>query len=204
MGYRELIMSKAQETKARIIRQAAELFNQKGYAGSSISDVMQATGLKKGGIYNHFKSKDELAIEAFNYAANLISQRIWSAVKTQSNAIDRLQAMVSSYLDYIDKPPIAGGCPILNTAIESDDTDSRLRDRTLAAMNSWHHLIVRIIQKGIKKEEVRSNIEPDTVATIIISSLEGAIMMSKLERDPIHLTRVIKHLQDYIRGIKNE
>ena len=186
-------MSKAQETKANIIRKAAELFNQKGYAGSSISDIMQATGLKKGGIYNHFQSKEELA-----------SQKIWSAVKTQSNAIDRLHAMVSIYLDYIDKPPIAGGCPILNTAIESDDTDSRLRARALAAINSWHNLIVRIIQKGIQKGEVRSNIEPDTVATIIISSLEGAIMMSKLERDPIHLTRIIKHLQDYIRGIKNE
>ena len=61
-------MSKAQQTKARIVRQAAELFNQKGYAGSSIADVMQATGLKKGGIYNHFKSKDELALAAFDYA----------------------------------------------------------------------------------------------------------------------------------------
>ncbi len=196
-------MSKAQETKANIIRQAAELFNQKGYAGSSISDIMEATGLKKGGIYNHFQSKEELAIEAFDYAANLISQRIWSAVKTQANAIDRLQAMVSSYLDSIDNPPLPGGCPILNTAIEYDDTDSILRDRALAAMKSWHNLIIRIIEKGIKKGEVRSTVEPDTVATIIISSLEGAIMMSKLEHDPIHLTKVIKHLQDYIRGLKN-
>ncbi len=193
-------MSKAQQTKARIIHQAAELFNLKGYAGSSIADIMQATGLKKGGIYNHFQSKDELALEAFDYTSNLLSQRIWSVVKTKRNAIKRLQALVSSYLIYINDPPIVGGCPILNTAIETDDTDSPLRDRALQAMNSSRSLIVRILQKGIKKGEVRSTVEPDTVATIIFSTLEGAIMMSKLERNPIHLERAVAHLQSYIQS----
>ena len=193
-------MSKAQQTKARIIHQAAELFNLKGYAGSSIADIMQATGLKKGGIYNHFKSKDELALEAFDYAVSLLSQRIWSVVRTKSNAIERLEALVSSYLIYINDPPIIGGCPILNTAIETDDTDSPLRDRALQAMNSSRSLIVRILEKGIKKGEVRSTIEPDTVATIIFSTLEGAIMMSKLERNPVHLERAVAHLQSYIQN----
>ena len=192
-------MSKAQQTKARIIHQAAELFNLKGYAGSSITDIMQATGLKKGGIYNHFQSKDELALAAFDHAASLLSQRIWSVVKTKRNAIERLDALVSAYLTYIDNPPIIGGCPILNTAIETDDTDSPLRDRALAAVNSWRSLIVRIIEKGIKKGEVKGTVEPDTVATIIICNIEGAIMMSKLEQNPIHLKRAVAHLQSYIQ-----
>ncbi len=192
-------MSKAQQTKARIIRQAAELFNRKGYAGSSVADIMQATGLKKGGIYNHFKSKDELALAAFDYAVSLLGKRIWSVVKTKRNAIDRLDALISNYLIYIDNPPIAGGCPILNTAIETDDTNSLLRDRVLAALNSWRNLIVRIIEKGIKKGEVRSTVEPDAVATIIICNIEGALMMSKLEQNPIHLKRAIAHLQQYIQ-----
>ncbi|MGV2828308.1 TetR/AcrR family transcriptional regulator [Myxosarcina sp. GI1(2024)] len=194
-------MTKAEATKAKIIRQAAKLFNQKGYAGSSIADIMQATGLKKGGIYNHFSSKDRLAIEAFDYAYALMSQKIWQAVRTKTNAIERLQAMVSSYLDYIDDPPIAGGCPILNTAIETDDTDSPLRDRALQAMNSWRSLIVRIVEKGIKKGEVRLQIEPDVVATVIISTIEGAIMMSKLERDGVHMVRVVDRLHDYLDSL---
>ena len=194
-------MSKAQQTKARIIHQAAELFNQKGYAGSSIADVMQATGLKKGGIYNHFKSKDELALAAFDYAVSLMSQEVWQAVKTERNAIRRLQALTSAYLIYIDEPPILGGCPILNTAIEADDLDSPLRDRALAAIDSWRSLIVRIVQKGIKKGEVRSTVEADTVATIIICTIEGAIMMSQLEKNPIHLQRAIAHLQGYIEDL---
>lgn len=192
-------MSKARETKARIVHQAAELFNLKGYAGSSIADIMQATGLKKGGIYNHFKSKDELAIAAFDYSVSLLNQRVWSAVKTKRNAIERLEAMILSYLSYIDDPPVVGGCPILNTAIETDDTDSPLRDRALAAVNSWRGLIVRIIEKGIKKGEVRSTVEPGTVATIVICNIEGAMMMSKLDRNPVHLRRIVAHLQNYIQ-----
>jgi TetR/AcrR family transcriptional regulator, transcriptional repressor for nem operon len=193
-------MSKAQQTKARIVQQAAAVFNQKGYAGSSIADIMQATGLKKGGIYNHFQSKDELAVAAFDYAVSLMSQEVWSAVKTKRNAISRLQALVSSHLVYIETPPIIGGCPILNTAIEADDTDSPLRDRAIAAINSWRNLIVRIINQGIKKGEIPATIESDTVATIIICNIEGAIMMSQLEKNPVHLERAIAHLQNYIQN----
>ncbi|MGL5834575.1 MAG: TetR/AcrR family transcriptional regulator [Waterburya sp.] len=192
-------MSKAQQTKARIVQQAAAVFNQKGYAGSSIADIMQATGLKKGGIYNHFASKDELAVAAFDYAVSLMSQEVWSAVKTKRNAIARLQALVSSYLVYIETPPIVGGCPILNTAIEADDTDSPLRDRAISAINNWRNLIVRIINQGIKKGEISSTTEPDTVATIIICNIEGAIMMSQLEKNPVHLERAVAHLQNYIQ-----
>lgn len=193
-------MSKAQQTRVNIVRQAATLFNQKGYAGSSIADIMQATGLKKGGIYNHFKSKDELAIAAFDYAVSLMSQQMWNAVKTKRNAIARLQALISSYLVYIESPPIAGGCPILNTAIEADDTNSPLRDHVLTAIDSWRSLIIRIIQKGIKKGEIPATVEPETVATIIICNIEGAIMMSQLEKNPVHLERAIAHLQNYIQN----
>ena len=191
-------MSKAEQTKARIIEQAANLFNQKGYAAVSIAEIMQATGLKKGGIYNHFQSKDELALAAFAYAANLVTQKVWNVVKQEHNAIARLKALVKVHLDYMDNPPLPGGCPIMNSAIEWDSTNSLIRDKTQEAMDSWRNLIVRIVAKGIKKGEVKPDIESDAVATIIISSLEGGIMMSKLYGDSIHLERVITSLQSYL------
>ncbi|MCU0535738.1 MAG: TetR/AcrR family transcriptional regulator [Hydrococcus sp. Prado102] len=193
-------MSKAEKTRENIIKQAAELFNRKGYCGSSISDIMKATGLQKGGIYNHFNSKDDLALQAFDYAYAIASKRVWEVVRKKTNAIERLQALVSVYLEYLDNPPVAGGCPILNTAIESDDTHPALRDRVRDAVNNWRSLICRIIQKGITKGEIKPSIDPDVIATIIISTVEGAIMMSKLYRDPIHLERAIAYLQDYIKN----
>ncbi len=194
-------MSKAEKTKANIIEQAASLFNQKGYTAASIADIMEATGLKKGGIYNHFQSKDELAVAAFDYAVDLVNQRILGAVTQEKNALARLKALVAVHLDYIDNPPVPGGCPIMNTAIEWDDNDSILRDRAKQAMDSWRNLIIRIVEKGIKKGEVKANTESQTVATVLISTIEGGIMMSKLYQDSIHLERVAISLHTYLDNL---
>lgn len=193
-------MSKGEETKEEILKLAAELFNRQGYAGSSISDIMRVTGLQKGGIYNHFKNKDELACQAFDYAITCISQHYKAALRSKRHAVERLQAIIGVFHGYIDNPPIKGGCPLLNTAVESDDAHPILRERAQQAMNSWRDMICRIIHKGIEKGEIRPDVDADEVVTILISTLEGAVMMSKLYGDPIHLKRVINHLTDYIES----
>jgi TetR/AcrR family transcriptional regulator, transcriptional repressor for nem operon len=191
-------MSKAQETREKILREAAALFNQYGYSGSSMSDIMRVTGLQKGGIYNHFKSKDELALQAFDFAAECMRRQYLGALKGKHHAIDRLKAVISLFSTFAENPPIPGGCPLLNTAVESDDTHPALRERVQIAMDGWRALICKIINKGIAKGEVQKNVEADAVATIVISTLEGAIMMSKLYGDPIHLKRAIEHLHEYL------
>ncbi|WP_414587994.1 TetR/AcrR family transcriptional regulator [Scytonema sp. PCC 10023] len=193
-------MSKGEETKEKILQQAAELFNQQGYAGSSISDIMRVTGLQKGGIYNHFKSKDDLALQAFDFAIAQLRQRYLAAIHSKRHAIERLQAIIGVFRSNINNPVIKGGCPLLNTAVESDDAHPALRQRTQQAMNSWRNLFYRIIQKGIQKGEIRSTVHADEVTTIIISTLEGAAMMSKLYGDSIHLERAINHLTHYIES----
>jgi AcrR family transcriptional regulator len=90
-------MSKAQETREKILREAAALFNQYGYSGSSMSDIMRVTGLQKGGIYNHFKSKDELAIQAFDFAAECMRKQYLTALKGKHNSVDRLKAIISLF-----------------------------------------------------------------------------------------------------------
>jgi TetR/AcrR family transcriptional regulator, transcriptional repressor for nem operon len=192
-------MSKAQETKARIIEQASALFNQQGYAGCSISDLMQVTGLQKGGIYNHFQSKDELALAAFDFAADRVQQKFRGALKGKRHAIDRLIAVLSIHEHMLDDPPIQGGCPILNTAVESDDAHPALRERAQLAMNNWRDLIQRIVNRGITRGELRSTVDADTVATILIATIEGAVMLSKLYDDAAYLKQATAYLKTYVR-----
>lgn len=191
-------MSKGEETKEKILTAAAELFNQQGYGGSSIADIMRVTRLQKGGIYNHFKSKDDLALQAFDFAIAQISKRHIVALRNKRHAVERLFAIIGVFRSNIDNPLIKGGCPLLNTAVESDDAHPALRERAQQAMNSWRDMICRIILKGIEKGEIRPTVDADEVATIIISTLEGAVMMSKLYGDSIHLQRVVNHLTEYI------
>jgi len=191
-------MSKASETRAKIIQQAAGLFNQQGYAGSSMSDIMRVTGLQKGGIYNHFNSKEELALEAFAFAVQLSSKKFLQAIRGKRTAVEKLQAILWVYRQFIDDPPVPGGCPLLNTAVESDDAYPILRDRAQQAMTSWRNLIIRIINKGIVQGEIRLDVEADVVATILIATLEGSVMLSKLYGDAVYIERAIAHLNQYI------
>jgi TetR/AcrR family transcriptional regulator, transcriptional repressor for nem operon len=76
-----------------------------------------------------------------------------------------------------------------------------LRERVQIAMDGWRALICKIINKGIAKGEVRENVEADAVATIVISTLEGAMMISKLYEDTIHVKRAVTHLHGYLDSL---
>lgn len=193
-------MSKGEQTREMILARAAQLFSRQGYFGSSLSDIMQETGLEKGGIYNHFASKEQLALEAFDYSIELVQQRTKLALAGKANAIDRLLAIVSVFQGLVDDPPLDGGCPILNTAVEADDAQPALRERAREAMDSWRSTIHRIVAKGIARQEIRPEVDADALATILIASLEGAIMMSKLYGDSVHMRRAVDHLTSYINN----
>lgn len=196
-------MSKAQATKDHIIQLAAAVFNQQGYAGTSMSDIMQATGLKKGGIYNHFKSKDELALAAFNFSVALVQNHYKEALRGQRHGIVRLKTMVKTFCSLMaSSTAVKGGCPILNTAIESDDTHPALRHQARQAMDDWHIMLRKIISLGIKHGHIAQATDPEAVATVIIATLEGGLMMKQLYGEPNHLRHAEHHVLDYIDNLK--
>jgi TetR/AcrR family transcriptional regulator, transcriptional repressor for nem operon len=191
-------VSKAEQTKQKIIQKAAVIFNKKGYAGASINDIMKATGLQKGGIYNHFKSKDEIAVAAFDYTLGLIVDAAIAKVGSENTAIDRLHAFVDTFRGFTSQPIGTGGCPVLNTAVESDDTHPRLRLHVQGAVNNIRALISSIVELGIRQGEIATSTEHEQVSTVMFVTIEGAIMMSKLYGTDIYLDRAITHLHQYI------
>src|SRR6202167_5511123 len=110
-------MRRGEETRQEIIRRAAPIFNQKGYDGAALSDLMRATGLKKGGIYRHFESKQELAGEAFDHAWKVAMDARFGGTEEIPNTVDRLKQIVRNFRDR-STGVVLGGCPLLNTAID--------------------------------------------------------------------------------------
>jgi len=191
-------MGKGDRTREKIIEQAAELFNCQGYFGASMSDIMRVTGLNKGGIYNHFESKERLAVESFDYAIDLVGRRMSLAIENATNAADKLLAIISVIGNLGEDKPLPGGCPLLNTAVESDDANPVLRERARLAMTRWRNRTRRITREGIRTGEINSSVDGDILATILIATLEGAVMMSKLYDNPVHIRRAVGHLKQYI------
>lgn len=196
-------MGKGEQTREHIIEQAAGLFNRKGYAGASMSDVMEATGLQKGGIYRHFGSKEELAVEAFDFAVRRMGQRFADAVQGRSGAVERLGAIVRVYAAVPLDPPVPGGCPVLNAAVENDHGNPVLRERVRAAMDGIRDLVRRVAAQGIERGELRPDLDPDELATVLVATLEGAIMLTQLYDDAGHVRRAAEHLERHLEGCRS-
>jgi TetR/AcrR family transcriptional repressor of nem operon len=192
-------MTKGEKTRQRLVAEAAGLFNQRGYEGSSMQDLMQATGLQKGGIYRHFASKEDLAQEAFDYAWRAASQARLQNLDEVPNAVERLKKFVANFVEV--RSTVPGGCPLLNTAVEVDDGNAALRKRALSALKGWQTRLAAMVQEGITRNEITAKTEPQSVATIIIACLEGALMMSRLERSGDALARAQKHLNAYLESL---
>lgn len=189
-------MRKGEQTRRDIIRKAAPIFNQRGYEGAALSELMEATGLEKGGIYRHFDSKEQLAAEAFDYAwRETLDARIHDLAAIP-NAVDRLKQLVANFAER--RGIIPGGCPLLNTAVDTDDGNAVLRERARKALGSLRSYVVSTVQVGIKSREIRRGMDPEKLATLIIATLEGAIMLTRLERSDEALRTVRAHLDHYL------
>jgi TetR/AcrR family transcriptional repressor of nem operon len=189
-------MTKGEETRQRIVAEAAKLFNQHGFEGGSMSELMEATGLEKGGIYRHFSSKEELAAEAFDYAWGMALDARMRDLDSIPDSVDRLKQFVRNFIDR--RPSVPGGCPLLNTAIDADDGNPVLRDRARRALQGWRQRLTDVIAEGIKRKEIKRDVDSRNLSTLIISSLEGALMMSRLERTNDALLAVQSYLEDYL------
>jgi TetR/AcrR family transcriptional repressor of nem operon len=177
------------------------LFNERGYSGASLSDVMKATGLQKGGLYNHFGSKEELAVEAFDYAVRLMNARVETWLAGKKTAPERLRGIVDGWLDYVDNPPVPGGCPLMNTAVDNDDSNPRLRERVKQAMESFLGGYQAIIKGGIKRGELRADVNAKEAAVVLMATFEGGLMLSKLHRDSSHMKQMVAFMRRYIDGM---
>src|SRR5215470_11002733 len=135
-SYKEHDMRKGEQTRQEIIRKAAPIFNQKGYDGAALSDLMRATGLEKGGIYRHFESKQDLASDAFDHAWKIAMETRFAGTEKIPNTVDRLKQIVRNFRDR-RSGLVPGGCPLLNTAIDSDDGNPQLRAKARQALGSW-------------------------------------------------------------------
>lgn len=172
-------MSKGADTRQRIVEQAAPIFNRRGYAGASMQDVMEATGLEKGGLYRHFSSKEELAAEAFRYAlANAVKMRT-EKLEGVRGAIPRLRFVIERFVETPSGLP--GGCPLMNTAIDADDGNPVLRELALTGIEDWKWRLAEIVRDGIQAGEIRPETAPRRIANAVIAGLEGALMISRLE-----------------------
>ncbi len=195
-------LSKAERTRQYIIERTAPIFNEKGYAGTSMNDLTDATGLTKGSIYGNFENKDEVALAVFDYNFGRVTAYLRERIMAQDNAVDRLLVYPRVYSDFLKIPFLKAGCPLLNTSVEADDTHPALREKTSQALTFWKKSLENQVKRGIERKEIRKDVNPTEVAVILMSLIEGAVMQAKVHGRATELRISMRYLENFILSLK--
>ncbi len=187
-------MSKAEKTRAFIIEKSAPVFNIKGYAGTSLNDLMLATGLTKGSIYGNFKDKDDVALSVYRYSVRGLNKRIAAHIADKNCAIEKLIAYAEFYREHWQNIFEKGGCPIQNASVEADDNLIFLKKHVQASIKSWASGLAKIIETGKSQGEIRKNADALGYAYTMISMLEGGILLAKIMNDKKLLFAAIERI----------
>lgn len=196
-------MTKAEKTRRKIIEQSAELFNRKGFAGTSVKDIMQETGLSKGGLYSHFsKGKEEIAVAAFQHAVGVVYDAVGARTHVIESATDKLKAVIYYYRENIFSPPVQGGCPIQNTSVDAGDNNPVLKSEVVKALKDWQGRIVHTLTKGVESGEISAEVNKEEFAVFYIGAIEGGILMARAHGDDRYFDIMAKSILERIEKIR--
>lgn len=190
-----------EQTRELIIEKSLPIFNTKGYNAASISDITNATGITKGAIYGNFKNKDEVATAAFERGVQIVTGELSKRIKLENTAPLKLLSMLNYYKDFIVNPPIEGGCPVLNTSIEADDSLPFLRSKVIRSIALMKDSIAKIVNRGIQEGQIKKGVDAEEFANFFFVTIEGAVSLSRVEGDMRSFTVVKKFIERQIHEI---
>lgn len=193
-------MVRSEKTRQLIIEKTASIFNKRGYTGTYLSDLTDATGLTKGSIYGNFKDKNEVALEAFRYNYRFQSEKVLVQIEKEKRADRKILVLLNHYKQAYLPIFKNGGCAILNTAVDTDDGNDLLRQEVIEKINGWVHKIASIIKMGIERNEIKL-IDATEYTFRTIALIEGSILLSKTLDKPDILLNNIDFLKKELKQL---
>jgi TetR/AcrR family transcriptional regulator, transcriptional repressor for nem operon len=193
-------VTKSEKTRRFIIEQSAVIFNKKGIAGTSITDLMEATKLAKGGIYGNFNSKDEICAEVFDYLTGIVSSGLDRATVGKATAREKLFGILNYYHDNL-APNEMGGCPLLNFGTEADDTNPELKQRVAKMIRKSQQRIARVIEEGQAAGELDKRTDASTFAVKMFTMVEGGIFAARVTNNKGIMKTIVDLLTKDIKAL---
>jgi len=169
-------------TKQRLIREMMRLTHLRGFGATSINDVIAASGIKKGALYHHFSAKDDLGIAALDQWRSDFDAFLRNALDGRTG-LDALDSFLQAALDKHRGRAFVGGCPFGNTALEMADGDSRYAEAVSAVFDAWVLKLQGAIAAGQQAGEIRDDMAAEDLARLVVATVEGGIMLSRLKKE---------------------
>lgn len=194
-------MTKAERTRNFIVESTAPLFNTKGYDGTSLQDLCEATGLTKGALYGNFENKDALFAAGFEYAIARVRQEGQKYLDRAATNREKLEALLTFFSTYVLNPPVRGGCPLLNNAIDADDHRPQMKKVIAHELQRSIRHITRLLDDGRTAGEFSKEFNSRQMALFFFCAIEGAIMFSRVSSSDEAMKAVTVQISSLIRAL---
>jgi TetR/AcrR family transcriptional repressor of nem operon len=182
--------------KDKIIHESLRQFSTKGYMSTSISDLLASTGTSKGGLYNHFKSKEELLFAALSEARKIWRQRNLAGLDQLPRPLDKIKKLLENYRDHYltDAENFPGGCIFVALAVELNDQQPHLAQEVNEGFKRFKGLLQRLLDQEQEAGRLKHGIDTGMVAEMIFSGILGACVAYTSDKSKENLDQTIKSL----------
>jgi len=197
--------AKGEQTRKNIIEKSMQLFSAKGYFNTSIADVVQATGLTKGGLYGHFHNKQEIWYAVYDECVRLWKSIVFQGVRDISDPLARIdQVMENSMKNYLGAGVFEGGCFLLNSLVDLAGQSPTMSDRVLAGFQGFSALIRRWLEEAEQQGMLKEGLNLGEIANFMVISLNGAAPLYAASQDPAVWQQTLAQLRFYIKNLRKQ
>ena len=190
--------------KEKIVAEALRQFSTKGFLATSTVDIIQAAGTSKGGLYNHFKSKEQLFYEALSQARKIWRERNLNGVDEIPRPIDKITRILANCRDHylLDSDNFPGGCIFINLTVELSDQRPQLAKAVTEGFARFKGMLRRLLDQERDAGTLAAGVDTGTVVEMVFSGLLGACVMYTADKSVINLDRTIGTLIAYLDALK--
>ncbi|MEJ2727904.1 MAG: TetR/AcrR family transcriptional regulator [Deltaproteobacteria bacterium] len=195
--------AKGSQTRQKIIAKALQLFCVKGYYNTSINDILQATGLTKGGLYGHFASKEDLWYAVYDAALGIWRRVVFQGIQSSADPLERIQILIENDIKTkLGKHIFEGGCFFHRMLVELSGQSDAMTGHLMRGFHQLAGLLCAWLEQAEQKGLLKENLNIHEIANYIIISLNGAAALYASSRNPAVLDQTVSQLHFYIRQLK--
>jgi TetR/AcrR family transcriptional regulator, transcriptional repressor for nem operon len=192
--------SKGELTRQHIIDKSMQLLSVQGYFNTSIAGIIKATGLTKGGLYGHFRNKEEIWYAVYAECVRIWKGIVFQGVRDISDPLARLErVMENSLKNYLGGGVFEGGCFLFNSLVELAGQASAMSDHVLKGFRDFSALLRQWLEEAQQQGRLREGFSPDEIADFLVISMNGAAPLFVASRDPAVWQHTLAQLKSYLK-----
>jgi len=197
--------AKGDLTRQHIIDKSMQLFSVQGYFNTSIADIVKATDLTKGGLYGHFRNKQEIWDAVYDECVRIWKSTVFQGVRDIPDPLTRIERVIENNLkNYLGAGVFEGGCFLLNSLVELAGQSPTMSRRVLEGFKGFAALLHLWLEEAAQQGLLKDGLNLPEIANFMVISLNGAAPLYASSQDPAVWKQTMAQLYFYINSLRKQ